>query len=260
MAATPPSCSGTCIWKGCPGSGCPTASTHRVWVSSPPRSCRASPLQRTALTRQENPMAFCGGRLGSTALAGLAISAITLPDAAIRSRRREPFHRRPRPPQQVWRRPADIDIDGPDVTPPDHGRRNAYLALFDPRTATLDRIALVERGDEIGGMSRTTRTALTTIEITDVQLLGPDHAELRYTLPAAGHPRPEDRIGEAVRTAGGRKIAATTVWGLITVGGGRSEGRREGTSGAVARPRGPKGGTIPPCGPPRPSPAPRLRR
>ncbi|WP_459545578.1 hypothetical protein [Nocardia sp. X0981] len=102
-----------------------------------------------------------------------------------------------------------------------------YEAFFDPGTSTADRIALVERGDEfeteISGMVNHIRTALTTVEIADVTLLGPERAELRFTLQISGNPVVSDQLGHAVREPEGWKIAASTMCGLVAISGGTSQ-------------------------------------
>lgn len=102
-----------------------------------------------------------------------------------------------------------------------------YQAFFAPATSTADRIALVERGAEfeaeISGMANHIRTALTTIEITDVVVLDAAHAELRFTLNISGNPVVSKQLGHAVREPDGWKIAATTMCGLVAISGGTSQ-------------------------------------
>ncbi|WP_280426255.1 hypothetical protein [Nocardia carnea] len=102
-----------------------------------------------------------------------------------------------------------------------------YEAFFAPATATEDRMALVERGTdfetEISGMANHIRTALTTIEVADVVVLDPAHAELRFTLNISGNPVVSNQIGHAVREANGWKISATTMCGLVAISGGMSQ-------------------------------------
>ncbi|NKY57617.1 hypothetical protein [Nocardia flavorosea] len=102
-----------------------------------------------------------------------------------------------------------------------------YQAFFAPATATEDRMALVERGTdfetEIAGMANHIRTALTTVEIADVTVLDPTHAELRFTLSISGNPVVTNQIGHAVRESDGWKISATTMCGLVAISGGMSQ-------------------------------------
>ncbi len=102
-----------------------------------------------------------------------------------------------------------------------------YHAFFAPATATADRMALVERGTdfetEIAGMANHIRTALTTVEIADVVVLDPAHAELRFTLHISGNPVVSNQIGHAVRETDGWKISATTMCGLVAISGGMSQ-------------------------------------
>jgi hypothetical protein len=44
-AATPESCSSTCIWRSCRGGASITASIRRAWGSLPPRCCRSAPRE-----------------------------------------------------------------------------------------------------------------------------------------------------------------------------------------------------------------------
>ncbi|WP_232330702.1 hypothetical protein [Nocardia fusca] len=103
----------------------------------------------------------------------------------------------------------------------------AYTTFFAPATSTADRIALVERGadfeTEISGMANHIRTALTTVEITDVVPAQPGKAELRFTLSISGSPVVDGQVGHAVREADGWKIAATTMCGLVAISGGVSQ-------------------------------------
>lgn len=102
-----------------------------------------------------------------------------------------------------------------------------YEAFFAPATSTADRLALVERGSEfeaeISGMANHIRTALTTVEVTDVVLAQPGKAELRFTLNISGNPVVNGQVGHAVREADGWKIAAATMCGLVAISGGVSQ-------------------------------------
>lgn len=102
-----------------------------------------------------------------------------------------------------------------------------YDTFFAPATSTADRIALVERGEdfetEIGGMVNHIRTALTTVQISDVTLLDSSSAELRFTLNISGNPVVSNQVGHAVREPDGWKIAATTMCGLVAISGGTSQ-------------------------------------
>lgn len=102
-----------------------------------------------------------------------------------------------------------------------------YQAFFAPATSTEDRMALVERGTdfetEISGMANHIRTALTTVEIADVTVLDPAHAELRFTLNISGNPVVHNQVGHAVRESNGWKISATTMCGLVAISGGMSQ-------------------------------------
>ncbi|MGW5384390.1 hypothetical protein [Nocardia sp. NPDC003963] len=102
-----------------------------------------------------------------------------------------------------------------------------YEAFFAPATSTADRIALVERGSEfeteISGMANHIRTALTTVDVTDVVLARSGQAELRFTLNISGNPVVSGQVGHAVREADGWKIAASTMCGLVAISGGVSQ-------------------------------------
>ncbi|MET8798740.1 hypothetical protein ABZV91_20255 [Nocardia sp. NPDC004568] len=103
----------------------------------------------------------------------------------------------------------------------------AYTTFFAPATSTADRLALVERGadfeTEISGMANHIRTALTTVEVTDVVLAQPGKAELRFTLSISGSAVVDGQVGHAVREADGWKIAASTMCGLVAISGGVSQ-------------------------------------
>lgn len=103
----------------------------------------------------------------------------------------------------------------------------AYTTFFAPATSTADRIALVERGTEfeteISGMANHIRTALTTVEVTNVILAQPGKAELRFTLSISGSPVVDGQVGHAVREADGWKIASATMCGLVAISGGVSQ-------------------------------------
>lgn len=102
-----------------------------------------------------------------------------------------------------------------------------YEAFFAPATSTEDRIALVENGrefeTEISGMANHIRTALTTVDVTDVVLIQPGQAQLRFTLNISGNPVVNGQTGHAVREADGWKIAASTMCGLVAISGGVSQ-------------------------------------
>ncbi|WP_157105940.1 hypothetical protein [Nocardia sienata] len=103
----------------------------------------------------------------------------------------------------------------------------AYTTFFAPATSTADRIALVEHGadfeTEISGMANHIRTALTTVEVTNVVLAQPGKADLRFTLSISGSPVVDGQTGHAVREADGWKIAASTMCGLVAISGGVSQ-------------------------------------
>ncbi|WP_058853543.1 hypothetical protein [Nocardia jinanensis] len=102
-----------------------------------------------------------------------------------------------------------------------------YEAFFAPATSTADRVSLVERGSEfeteIAGMANHIRTALTTVDVTEVVLAQPGKAELRFTLNISGNPVVNGQVGHAVREADGWKIAASTMCGLVAISGGVSQ-------------------------------------